>query len=103
MGLFITDMCKSELLAYFFGGLLIPLLIWIVKSTGANFYLYLWGLCQTLIFAFMWIYPTFIQPLFNKFEDVKDEDLKKKIEDLAAEHEFPLTKLFQIDGSKRSS
>lgn len=103
IGLWISDLIKSELLAYFFGGLLIPVLIWVVNSTGERFYLYAWGTCQTLIFAFMWVYPNFIQPLFNKFEDLKDEDLRKKIHELAAEHEFPLTKLFQVDGSKRSS
>lgn len=101
--LFVTDLCKSELLAYFFGGLLIPVLIWTVKNTGDRFYLYMWGLCQVLIFAFMWIYPNFIQPLFNKFETLKDEDLKLKIEEMASEHKFPLTKLFQIDGSTRSN
>merc|ERR1712039_729497 len=51
----------------------------------------------------MWLYPNFIQPLFNKFEPLKDEELRQKIEDLAAKEEFPLTKLFQVDGSKRSS
>merc|ERR1712032_596011 len=99
----ISDLAKSELLSYFFGGLLIPLLIWVVNSTGERFYLYAWGTCQTLIFAFMWIYPNVIQPMFNKFEELKDEELRKKICNLAAEHNFPLTKLFQVDGSKRSS
>eukprot|EP00419_Tripos_fusus_P011218 CAMPEP_0172663096 /NCGR_PEP_ID=MMETSP1074-20121228/5710_1 /TAXON_ID=2916 /ORGANISM="Ceratium fusus, Strain PA161109" /LENGTH=461 /DNA_ID=CAMNT_0013479043 /DNA_START=90 /DNA_END=1475 /DNA_ORIENTATION=+ len=103
LGLWISDLAKSELLSYFFGGLLIPLLIWVVNSTGERFYLYAWGTCQTLIFAFMWIYPNVIQPMFNKFEELKDEELRKKICNLAAEHNFPLTKLFQVDGSKRSS
>merc|ERR1719460_3031173 len=96
-------MIKGELISYFFGCLLIPLIIWIVHWGGASFYLYLWAFVQMLIFAFMWIYPNFIQPLFNKFEALKDEELKTKIEDLAKEHKFPLTNLFQIDGSKRSS
>jgi STE24 endopeptidase len=99
----ISDLAKSELLSYVIGGLLIPLLIWVVKSTGERFYLYVWAMVQCLIFAFMWIYPNFIQPLFNKFDTLQDEELKKKIENLAADHKFPLTKLFQIDGSKRSS
>jgi len=103
IGLFFSDIVKSEILSYVFGGLLIPLLIWVVNSTGERFYLYAWGTCQALIFGFMWIYPNFIQPLFNKFEDLKDEDLRNKINGLAAEHEFPLTKLFQVDGSKRSA
>lgn len=100
--LWITDLLKSEVLTYVFCGLLIPLLIKIVRSSGERFYLYLWGACQLLILAFMWIFPNIIQPLFNKFEALKDEDLKQKIEALAAEVQFPLTKLFQIDGSKRS-
>lgn len=103
IGLFVMDLAKSELLSYVFGGLIIPALIWIVSKTGNSFYLYLWGFVQFLIFAFMWIYPSFIQPLFNKFETLHDEELKKKIELLAEQHKFPLTKLFQVDGSKRSS
>jgi len=103
IGLWVTDLIKSELLSYFFGGLLLPLLIWVVNSTGERFYLYAWATVQVLIFAFMWIYPNFIQPLFNKFEELKDEELKTKIYELAGQHRFPLTKLFQIDGSKRSS
>mmetsp|Transcript_123531 Transcript_123531/g.357197 ORF Transcript_123531/g.357197 Transcript_123531/m.357197 type:complete len:237 (+) Transcript_123531:3-713(+) len=51
----------------------------------------------------MWISPNVIQPIFNKFETLKDEELRGKIESLASEVSFPLTKLFQIDGSKRSS
>jgi STE24 endopeptidase len=102
IALFFTDMVKSELLSYFFGGLLIPPLIWIVRYFGENAYIYLWVFVQFLILAMMTVYPNFIQPLFNKFEPLKDEDLRKKIEDLAATVQFPLTKLFQIDGSKRS-
>ncbi|CAE8605466.1 unnamed protein product, partial [Polarella glacialis] len=102
MGLFFSDMIKSELLTYVFGGLLVPGLIWIVRYFGDRFYIYLWAACQLLMFAFMWIYPNVIQPMFNKFETLKDESLKKEIEALAAEVNFPLTKLFQIDGSRRS-
>jgi STE24 endopeptidase len=103
LDLFFMDLVKSELLAYVFGGILIPVLIWIVRYFGERFYLYLWAFVQVLMMAMMWVYPNVIQPIFNKFETLKDEDLRKKIEDLAAEVKFPLTNLFQIDGSKRSS
>lgn len=48
------------------------------------------------------IFPTFIQPLFNKFEPLPDGELRTMIEALASRIHFPLTKLFVIDGSKRS-
>merc|ERR1719393_659588 len=51
----------------------------------------------------MYIYPNIIQPIFNEIKSLQDEELKKKIEELAESHKFPLTNLFQIDGSKRSS
>mmetsp|Transcript_3067 Transcript_3067/g.10205 ORF Transcript_3067/g.10205 Transcript_3067/m.10205 type:complete len:455 (+) Transcript_3067:206-1570(+) len=102
-GLFFSDLVKSELLTYAFAGPLIPGLCWLVRRGGQRFYLYTWGALQGLMFAFMWVYPNFIQPLFNKFEPLKDEELRGKIENLAVEEEFPLAKLFQVDGSKRSS
>ncbi len=49
------------------------------------------------------IYPTLIQPLFNTFTPLGDGSLKKKIEALATKVSFPLTKVFVIDGSRRSS
>jgi hypothetical protein len=49
------------------------------------------------------IYPTLIQPLFNKVEPLKEGSLRSKIEALANRVEFPLKKLFVVDGSKRSS
>lgn len=102
MQLFFSDLVKSELLTYVFSAILVPGLIWLVRYTGERFYLYVWGASQVLLLAFMWVYPNIIQPMFNKFEPLKDEELKGKIEALAAEVNFPLTKLFQIDGSKRS-
>jgi len=102
-GLYFSDMLKSELLSMAFMGPLIPGLIKLIRWGGSRFHLYVWAATQSLTFAFMWIYPNFIQPLFNKFEPLKDEELKLKIEDLAKEEEFPLTNLFQVDGSKRSA
>jgi STE24 endopeptidase len=49
------------------------------------------------------IYPTVIQPLFNTFTPLKEGELKNKINELAARVHFPLTKVFVVDGSRRSS
>jgi STE24 endopeptidase len=49
------------------------------------------------------IYPTFIQPLFNTFKPLEEGELKTKINALASRISFPLTKIFVVDGSKRSS
>ena len=49
------------------------------------------------------IYPTVIQPLFNKLSPLAEGDLRNRIEGLASKLKFPLKHLYEIDGSKRSS
>jgi STE24 endopeptidase len=49
------------------------------------------------------IFPSVIQPLFNKVEPLEEGDLKKDIEELAKKLTFPLSDIYVIDGSKRSS
>jgi STE24 endopeptidase len=51
----------------------------------------------------MTVVPVFIMPLFNKYESLPDGPLKTKIYELAEQLEYPLKKLFVMDGSKRSS
>lgn len=51
----------------------------------------------------MTLVPVFIMPLFNKYETLPDGELKTRIYGLADRLDYPLTKLFQMDGSKRSS
>lgn len=42
----------------------------------------LWGFSVLTTFGLMFLYPSVIAPLFNKFEPLKDEELKTKIETL---------------------
>ena len=49
------------------------------------------------------LYPTVIQPLFNKLSPLAGGDLRTRIEALASKLKFPLKHLYEIDGSKRSS
>ena len=45
----------------------------------------------------------FIAPLFDKYTPLPEGELRTEIEALAGEIEFPLYKLFVVEGSKRSS
>ena len=51
----------------------------------------------------MTIVPVVIMPMFNKYEPLKESELKTRIYALADQLKYPLTKLFVMDGSKRSS
>ena len=51
----------------------------------------------------MHIFPNYIQPLFNKFTELPEGELKTKIYALAERLKFPLKKLFIVDESSRSA
>ncbi|CAG2161795.1 unnamed protein product [Oppiella nova] len=51
----------------------------------------------------MTVYADYIAPLFDKFTPLPDGELKAQIERLAQSIDFPLKKLFVVEGSKRSS
>lgn len=77
--------------------------IWIIKNGGDYFVLYLWAFTMVMIMVMMLIYPEFIAPLFDKYSPLPEGELRDKIEALASSLNFPLYKLFIVEGSKRSS
>ena len=74
----------------------------VVDRGGEYFYLYVWLLYAGLALAMISIIPNYIMPLFNTFTKLRDGSLRTKIETLASSIKFPLTKIFVVDGSKRS-
>lgn len=103
IGLFFTDILKGQLVMATIMLPFMSLFLWIIKSTGDNFFFYVWIIVIVFQLFIITIYPTFIQPLFNKLTPMEEGELRSKIEALAARIEFPLKKLYIIDGSKRSS
>jgi STE24 endopeptidase len=102
VGIFITDLIKSQIISLIAVGVILPGCLYVITWGGESFWLYLWGFLQAMVFLFIMIWPNFIAPLFNEFKPLQDMELKAKIEKLAASLNFPLTELYEIDGSKRS-
>jgi len=103
IGLFVTDKIKGLMLMAVFGGPFMALLLKIIKMGGEQFYLFVWAFTFVFSLFMMTVYPVVIMPLFNKYEPLPEGSLKDQIFSLAGRLEFPLTNLFAMDGSKRSS
>ncbi|KAI1259371.1 peptidase family M48-domain-containing protein [Xylariaceae sp. FL1019] len=101
--LFITDMIKSNLLAFVFAPPILAGFLGIVKKTGNQFVTWLWLFTAALQMFMITVYPIFILPLFNKLSPLQEGKLKTETEALAKRLKFPLHELFVIDGSKRSA
>eukprot|EP00527_Entomoneis_sp_CCMP2396_P003592 CAMPEP_0198155152 /NCGR_PEP_ID=MMETSP1443-20131203/68981_1 /TAXON_ID=186043 /ORGANISM="Entomoneis sp., Strain CCMP2396" /LENGTH=495 /DNA_ID=CAMNT_0043821893 /DNA_START=1779 /DNA_END=3266 /DNA_ORIENTATION=- len=103
LGLFLSDKIKSLALTCIIGGPFVALLLWIIKAGGEYFYIYVWGFLTCFSLIMMTIVPTVIMPMFNKYEPLPEGTLKTRVFALADQLKYPLTKLFVMDGSKRSA
>ncbi|RLN60604.1 hypothetical protein BBJ29_005825 [Phytophthora kernoviae] len=103
LGLFFMDKIKSFLLFIVIGFPVTAALIYVIRWGGEYFYMYVWAFLFVFSVIMMTLYPVLIMPLFNKFTPLEEGELRTRIEALAASLNFPLTKLFVTDGSKRSS
>ncbi|WP_148715242.1 M48 family metallopeptidase [Chitinolyticbacter meiyuanensis] len=101
--LFISDLVKTALVATVIGLPLVAGVLWLMGAMGTLWWLWVWLAWMAFSFAIMWIFPTWIAPLFNKFEPLPDEGLRARIEALLARCGFTASGIFMMDGSKRSS
>ena len=101
--LWATDTLKSIALMFVLGGPIIATLLKIIDYYGEKFVAYVMIFLLAVQLVMMTLAPSLILPLFNKFTPLEDGELKTAIEDLALKNGFPLTKLYVVDGSKRSS
>ena len=103
MKTFITDTIKTLLLKIIFLPIIIILLIKVINWGGKNFYIYAEIFTIIIIFIFLWIYPNFIAPLYNKFKELEEGEIKERIFKLAQKVNYPLKKLYEVDESTRSA
>lgn len=101
--LFFTDLLKGLLLS---SVILIPLLF-AVLLTMSYFKNAWWIISFAILTIFqlvmLWIYPSFIAPMFNKFSPLSEGPLKDRIEKLLEEVGFHAEGIFVMDASRRST
>ncbi|MFL9960356.1 M48 family metallopeptidase [Paraburkholderia sediminicola] len=101
--IFFLDRIKGTLLGAAFGLPLLFVVLWLMKQAGGLWWLWTWIVWVAFQMLVLVLYPSFIAPLFNKFEPLKDEALKSRIEALMQRCGFAAKGLFVMDGSRRSA
>lgn len=101
--LFFMDLLKSTLIGALLGLPLLLAMLWLMTQMGSTWWLWAWLLWMGFNLLLLVLYPTVIAPLFNKFEPLKDDVLKARIESLLRKCGFASKGLFVMDGSRRSS
>ena len=101
--LFVADSIKQMLLSIELGLPVIYLIAWIYQSLESKFWLVGW-LAVTAISLFMFIFGTRIfLPMFNKLKPLREGELRSEVEAYCQSQGFPLSKLWEMDASKRST
>lgn len=103
LGMFVGDQLKHGLVAAAIGAPVVAAVLWIMDSLGSGWWFYAWAFWLAFSLAMMLLYPTFIAPLFNKFEPMPEGELRSRIENLLARCGFRADGLFVMDGSRRSA
>lgn len=101
--LWLGDLVKSTLVGTLVGLPIAALILWLMGSTGSWWWLWAWASWTAFNLLLMWIFPSFIAPLFNKFEPLADENLKTRVTTLMQRCGFAAKGLFVMDGSRRSA
>ena len=101
--LFVMDSIKQLLLSVALGLPVIALIAWIYLTLQSTFWLVGW-LSVSAITLFMFIFGTRIfLPLFNKLKPLAEGELRTEVEEYCQSQGFPLSKLWEMDASKRST
>lgn len=101
---FIQDEIKDFIIWAVMDPLQTFILLWILNKFGIELFVFYAGIFVTIfIMLMMVIYPLVIDPLYNHFEPIEDNKLKKDIEAVAEDCNYPISNIEIVDGSSKSS
>jgi STE24 endopeptidase len=101
--LWFSDLVKSVVLGAAIGLPLAALILWLMGAAGSLWWLWAWGVWMGFNLLAQLIYPTFIAPLFNKFQPLEDDATRERVTSLMQRCGFKARGLFVMDGSRRSA
>jgi STE24 endopeptidase len=99
---FATDQVKSFLLGLVVNLVLLVPLYWVIWSTE-YWWLFGWGLVLVFSVVLGFLFPILIAPIFNKFTPLADDDLRRRLVDVASRSGVSIGEFLVADESKRST
>jgi STE24 endopeptidase len=103
IGLYITDKIKMLVLGLVIGVPFLLVILWLMDAMGRYWWLWAFVFITGFQLLMIVIFPTFIAPWFNKYEPLKEGELRDRILALADKIGFKTSGIYSMDGSKRSA
>jgi STE24 endopeptidase len=100
--LWATDLLKSTLISIVLTGVVLAGAFAIINWSPALWWLWVWLFFAVVSIFLMYVSPYLIEPLFYKFQPVQDSELEAKIRTMADKAGLKLSRIMQMDASRRS-
>ena len=100
----ITDFIKSLIISIIIMFIMGGIAFWVIKVSPNYWWIWLWAFFLVFSLFLMYISPYVIEPLFNKFTPIAEEyeELEEKIKQMLSKVGIKVSRVFQMDASKRS-
>ncbi|MBN1155795.1 M48 family metallopeptidase [candidate division KSB1 bacterium] len=101
--LWLIDLLKSFIISVILMGIIGSIGLWLIQSFPDSWWLWVWAFFLIFSLFLMYISPYVIEPLFNKFTPITEEEgLEDKIKNVMEKAGLKVSRVFKIDASKRS-
>ncbi len=100
--LWLTDLVKSVIISAVLMGILLSAFMAFILYLPKSWWFWAWIFFTAFEILLLWLFPVVIAPLFNKYEPIKDDELKERITALLTKVGLKAKGIFQVDEGKRS-
>ena len=101
--LYLTDKLKALVLGLLIGVPFLFIVLWLMDVMGPAWWIWAFAFITAFQLLMIVIFPTFVAPWFNKFEPLREGELRDRILALANRLGFKTSGIYTMDGSKRSA
>jgi len=100
---FVLDLVKSFALAAVLGVPVFAAILFFFDRAGGAAWLYCWAFVTAFLVVLQYVFPTWIAPIFNRFDPIGEGELRDALLGYAEKVGFRLEGIFVMDGSRRTS
>ncbi|WNR43988.1 M48 family metallopeptidase [Paenibacillus roseipurpureus] len=100
--MFLGDHGKSFLIDCIGTMVMVGLFRWISSKSPTKWWVWLWLISIPLILFVTFIQPVVLDPLYNDFKPLQNQELKAQILDLAARANIPTDQVYEVNMSERT-
>jgi STE24 endopeptidase len=100
--LWIIDLLKSLLVSTIIMGILFSVGLLLIEKSPGLWWFWVWCFFFSFSIFMMYISPYVLEPLFNKFTPIEDEEFVDDIKEVMQKAGIKVSRVFRMDASKRT-